>query len=198
MHYLMLFIMCNQWFMMTSVRTHFVIDMITGVIIAHYMHIWSEKLCYYVDVALLRIGSTSEELAATGAGKKRGRKFYKPCHKCGWGNHYAGDFMSVNEKKWLKHVHNQHQAQLNSVVCPSIDSIAEKQQQYLTQEVLESLSAVTPHECTASVTGHRCLHRCSSCGSAATDTSPNHLKENLNSYTKQKDEEDMVSASTVI
>ena len=106
MHYLMLFIMCNQWFMMTSVRTHFVIDMITGVIIAHYMHIWSEKLCYYVDVVLLRIGSTSEQLAASGAGKKRGRKHYKPCHKCGWGNHYAGDFMSANEKKWLKHVHS--------------------------------------------------------------------------------------------
>jgi hypothetical protein len=127
MHYLMLFIMCNQWFMMTSVRTHFVIDMITGVIIAHYMHIWSEKLCYYMDVALMKIGSTTEELAASGAGKKRGRKHYKPCYKCGWANHYAGDFMSANEKKWLKHVHNQHQAQLNSINSPSIDSIVEKQ-----------------------------------------------------------------------
>ena len=46
--------------MMTSVRTHYVIDMITGVIIAHYMHIMAEKLSYYVDVLLLRIGASTE------------------------------------------------------------------------------------------------------------------------------------------
>lgn len=54
--------------MMTSVRTHFVIDMITGVIIAHYMHIWSEKFTYYIDVLFLKIGATSERLASQGAG----------------------------------------------------------------------------------------------------------------------------------
>jgi hypothetical protein len=54
--------------MMTSVRTHYVIDMVTGVIIAHYMHMWSEKLSYYVDVMVMKIGSTTTELAAHGAG----------------------------------------------------------------------------------------------------------------------------------
>ena len=91
--------------MMTSVRTHFVIDMITGVIIAHYMHIWSEKLTYYLDVAFMKIGATTECMASKGAGQKRNRKHFKPCYKCGWGNIYAGDFMSESEKKWLKHVH---------------------------------------------------------------------------------------------
>lgn len=79
-----------------------------------------------MDVALLRIGCTTEQRAASGAGKKRSRKHFKPCHKCGWGNHYAGDFMSLNEKKWLKHVHNQHQAQLKNDMPPSIDSIVDK------------------------------------------------------------------------
>ncbi len=46
--------------MMTSVRTHYVIDMITGVIIAHYMHMLSEKLSYYIDVCVMKIGATSE------------------------------------------------------------------------------------------------------------------------------------------
>jgi hypothetical protein len=111
MHYLTFFIMLNQWFMMTCVRTHYVIDMITGLIIAHYMHMVSEKLAYYVDIGLLKIGVTTTERANAGAGKKRHRKYYKPCHKCGWSNMYAGDYMSVDEKKWLKHVHNQCQAQ---------------------------------------------------------------------------------------
>ena len=49
----------NQWFMMTCVRTHYVIDMIAGVIVAHYMHMIAEKICYYFDVAVLKIGSTN-------------------------------------------------------------------------------------------------------------------------------------------
>ena len=59
MHYFTLFIMLNQWFMMTCVRTHYVIDMIAGVIVAHYMHMIAEKICYYFDVAVLKIGSTN-------------------------------------------------------------------------------------------------------------------------------------------
>jgi len=60
MHYFTLFIMLNQWFMMTCVRTHYVIDMIAGVIVAHYMHMIAEKICYYFDVAVLKIGSTNQ------------------------------------------------------------------------------------------------------------------------------------------
>ena len=90
---------------MTCVRTHYVIDMITGLIIAHYMHMVSEKLAYFIDVAFLKIGSTTQEMARSGAGRLRTRKYMKPCHKCGWSNYYAGDYMSINEKKWLKHVH---------------------------------------------------------------------------------------------
>lgn len=92
--------------MMTCVRTHYVIDMITAVIIAHYMHMMAEKITYFVDVSMLKIGATTTQLAKPGAGKYRTRKWLKPCHKCGWGNAYAGDYMSETEKRWLKHVYH--------------------------------------------------------------------------------------------
>ena len=41
--------------MMTCVRTHYIIDMVAGLIIAHYMHMVSEKLAYFIDVAFLKI-----------------------------------------------------------------------------------------------------------------------------------------------
>jgi phage-related holin len=40
--------------MMMLIRTHYVIDMITGVIVAHYMHILGERLSYLVDVKIMR------------------------------------------------------------------------------------------------------------------------------------------------
>lgn len=113
MHYFTLFILLNQWFMMTCVRTHYVIDMITAVIVAHYLFMVSEKITYYLDVALMKIGATTAKLADKGAGRRRNRRFYKPCEKCGWCNVYAGDYMSAGEKHWLKHVHSQSKLKLS-------------------------------------------------------------------------------------
>ena len=47
-------IMINQWVMMMFLRAHYFMDMVTGLIVAHYMHILAEKLSYLVDVKLLR------------------------------------------------------------------------------------------------------------------------------------------------
>ena len=108
---------------MTCVRTHYIIDMVTSIIVSHSLHMLCEKLSYYVDVVLLKIGSTTELLASHGAGRRRDRKHYKPCHKCAWGNEYAGDFMSTDEKNWLKHVYKQSQlekARDSSVVTVEI------------------------------------------------------------------------------
>lgn len=96
--------------MMTCVRTHYFIDMITSVIVAHYMFMFAEKITYVLDVSLLKIGGSRGQLARPGAGEIRRRKWFKPCHKCGWSNIYAGDCMSENEKRWLKHVYGQCQA----------------------------------------------------------------------------------------
>ena len=128
MHYFTLVVMINQWFMMTCVRTHYVIDMITGLIFAHYLHMIAEKLTFYVDVGLLKIGASTTQLAAAGAGRLRTRKHLKPCHNCGWGNAYAGDFMSVREKKWLKHVYKQ--CMMNSKSCE--DAAAPEKQEEMT------------------------------------------------------------------
>lgn len=42
MHYFTIFIMLNQWAMMTLVRTHYFIDLIAGLIISHYVFIIAE------------------------------------------------------------------------------------------------------------------------------------------------------------
>jgi hypothetical protein len=68
--------------MMCSVRNHYVIDMITGVIMANYMYIMAEKLSFLPDVKGLGI-----------PGYKRTRKYYKPCDHCGWGNKCTLDYM---------------------------------------------------------------------------------------------------------
>lgn len=53
--FMCLFIMCNEWALMMFVRTHYVIDMVTGVIMAHYLHMVSEKLSYYFDIKVFRM-----------------------------------------------------------------------------------------------------------------------------------------------
>ncbi len=89
-----IFVMINQWLMMMLVRTHYVIDMVTGLLVSHYMYVNAEKLSYYIDVKLF--GLTA---------KDRNRFYYKPCKYCGYCNLYAGDFMSCNEKKIIKDIH---------------------------------------------------------------------------------------------
>ena len=53
--YFTTFILLNEWIMLILLRVHYLIDTITGVIMAHYIHIGSERLSYYVDVLLLEI-----------------------------------------------------------------------------------------------------------------------------------------------
>ena len=42
MSYFSLFVMANQWALMTFVRTHYITDMVAGAIIAHYFFIHAE------------------------------------------------------------------------------------------------------------------------------------------------------------
>lgn len=50
------------------IRTHYCIDMVTGLIVAHYMHMLAEKISFFVDHKWLRIPQ-----------KERVRYHYKPC-----------------------------------------------------------------------------------------------------------------------
>jgi len=66
--------------MMLLLRTHYFVDLVAGVIFAHYLLMVSEYLSYYVDVRLLRQRAEG-----------RGRIFYKPCCNCGHPNAAADD-----------------------------------------------------------------------------------------------------------
>ena len=73
---------------MTLVRTHYVIDMITGAIIAHYMYVGAEWISFFIDVKLM--------------GFPREVRFfyiYTPCKTCGWSNVNAKDYMDKKEIK---------------------------------------------------------------------------------------------------
>ena len=44
-----------QTTLMISVRGHYTIDLLTGIIFGHYVWMLAEKYSYYIDVKLLRI-----------------------------------------------------------------------------------------------------------------------------------------------
>jgi len=81
---------------MTLVRTHYIIDLVAGLIISHYVHIMAEKLIFFADVKILGL-----------PGIKRKRHWFKPCKCCGWSNKNAGDYMPSNEKIYLKKLHKE-------------------------------------------------------------------------------------------
>jgi len=49
MSYFSLFTLCLQAFTMVALRSHYSIDMIAGIIFAHYLFILSEKYSFLVD-----------------------------------------------------------------------------------------------------------------------------------------------------
>ena len=89
LHYMCLFIMINEWALMMFIRTHYVIDMVTGVIMAHYMHMLAEKVSYLIDVKVMRQNATKPD--------QRKGMYFKPCDSCGWGNKCAKNYIHTDE-----------------------------------------------------------------------------------------------------
>ena len=87
---------------MMFIRTHYVIDMVTGVIVGHYMHILAERLSYLVDVKMMRQHVTKHN--------KRERYYFKPCETCGWSNKCAKDYVPTEEREHLKSIYAEHKA----------------------------------------------------------------------------------------
>ena len=54
MSWVCLIVMINQWIMMMLVRAHYIIDLITGMMVAHYMHKLEERISYLIDVKWFR------------------------------------------------------------------------------------------------------------------------------------------------
>lgn len=75
MFYTTLFILINEWLVLTFTRTHYIIDMLSGLICAFLMHRISEHVAYIYDVRI--IGARSRE---------RDAFYYMPCKFCGWTN----------------------------------------------------------------------------------------------------------------
>ena len=99
-----LLILVNQWTMLSLVRTHYIIDLVTGVLFAHYFFIQAERASYVTDVLGMRIGD----------GKARMRHYWKACDICGFSQKYAGDYMGREEKMLMKNVDQERRALLGN------------------------------------------------------------------------------------
>ena len=86
------FVMLSEWFMLMSLRTHYIIDLTTGLMLAQNMHRWGEKLSYCFDVILMGLPK-----------EKRQTYYYYPCYSCGYNNlnieRYVDQAEIISEKK---------------------------------------------------------------------------------------------------
>ena len=106
-----LFVMANQWIMMMCVRAHYIIDLITGFMVAHYMHKIAERVSYLIDIKWFRqhlppppvqgsakVGDESIEVGEQSKWSQLLRRFkmekstarehfhFQYCKSCGWSN----------------------------------------------------------------------------------------------------------------
>ena len=92
--YMCAFVLCNEWALMTFIRTHYVIDMVTAVIVAHYMHMVAEKISYFLDVKVMH-----QNMAKT---DERKSVYFESCESCGWGNKCAKNYLPEKERNILR------------------------------------------------------------------------------------------------
>ena len=109
--YSCLFVLCNQWIMMMLIRTHYIIDMVTGLIVAHYMHMLAERISFLVDVKWMRQHLTKEDVI-------RENFHFKPCKDCGWSNKCANDLICDEEKSHLKDMYHEQNNFSNKINSP--------------------------------------------------------------------------------
>lgn len=70
-----LFINLNMWVLLIAVRTHYWIDLVSGLMIAHFAIIMGERASYLMDVKVCGY-----------EGKIRTQHAHTPCKSCGWSN----------------------------------------------------------------------------------------------------------------
>lgn len=81
---------------MTFVRTHYIIDLVAGVIMAHYCHMAAEWIIYFFDVKV--VGTPSD---------RRFNYCYKPCDCCGWSNKNASFYVDQEEEEVIRKINSQ-------------------------------------------------------------------------------------------
>lgn len=99
-----IFIVVDVWVSLTFLRTHYIIDFLSGYVFARVVHRIGEKLTYFPDVKLL--------------GWPREKRFahnYDPCPKCGWGNEAVLQITREEEVELQKKVYSP--GQVKSKTC---------------------------------------------------------------------------------
>ena len=84
-------ILIAEWSLLTSLKTHYIIDLMSGLMIAHCCHITAEWLSYYMDVKLCGWSAS-----------KRNQTYHSACKKCGWSNQKIDCKIGKNEYHFLK------------------------------------------------------------------------------------------------
>ena len=65
----------DMWVLLMLLRTHYVIDFISGLIFAVLSHHFGEKISFFIDVKVFGYRRCARQ-----------KKDYDPCPRCGWGN----------------------------------------------------------------------------------------------------------------
>ena len=80
----------GMWPHLILVRTHYWIDLITGIIVGHWCYMMGELLSYATDVKICGF-----------SGKERNQHAYLPCQKCGYSNDDYSLGIHNDEKEFL-------------------------------------------------------------------------------------------------
>jgi len=80
-----------EWLFLILIQTHYIIDLIAGMFVAHWCWLAAEKACYYTDVKLVGYGK-----------KERRQRTNVACHKCGWSNDNILQRLNKEERQFLK------------------------------------------------------------------------------------------------
>ena len=83
-----------MWIFLTSMRVHYVIDLVTGVLFAHWAFIQADWASYMTDVKLFGLSH-----------QERKQYIHKACKKCGWSNQDASQYICKDEIKFLKNTY---------------------------------------------------------------------------------------------
>ena len=99
--YFGLFAGVNEWLLMTILRTHYFIDLLSGVLFAMFAVYIVEHFIYYIDYKVGRIREVEQNLHKV----SNLYLFIKACHKCGWPQIFPSQFLHKEEIEKLQAAH---------------------------------------------------------------------------------------------
>ena len=91
---LFLFILAFEYNLLMVLFTHYIIDLISGAIIAWWAHQTAETLSYYLDTKLPGWGR-----------EERKPLYHEPCPSCGWSNPQLTSLTDQSERVFLKNIY---------------------------------------------------------------------------------------------